>query len=66
MVNLEKTVQISHNWAIDRIHTLCQDDSDDSKIDDAYALTQEFDEWLEPELDEHDILSLEFIGDDYV
>ena len=27
---------------------------------------KEFDEWLEPELDEHDILSLEFIGDDYV
>tara|TARA_B100000287_G_C20370929_1_gene677667 strand:+ start:176 stop:358 length:183 start_codon:yes stop_codon:yes gene_type:complete len=60
---LEETIQISHNWAIDRIHTLCQDDS---RIDDAYALTKEFDEWLEPERDENDVLSLEFIGDDYV
>ena len=63
MVNLEKTIQISHNWALDRIHTLCQDDS---STDDAYSIVKEFDEWLEPELDEHDILSLEFIGDDYV
>ncbi len=63
MVNLEKTIQISHNWAIDRIHTLCQDDS---STDDAYSIVKEFDEWLEPELDEQDILSLEFIGDDYV
>ena len=63
MVNLEQTIQISHNWVIDRIHTLCQDDEN---IDDAYALTKEFDEWLEPERDEHDVLSLEFIGDDYV
>ncbi len=62
MVNLEETIQISHNWAIDRIHTLCQDDEN---IDDAYALTKEFDEWLEPEIDEHDVLSLEFIGDYY-
>jgi len=63
MVNLERTIKISHNWALERIHTLCQDDS---RIDDAYSITKEFDEWLEPELDEHDILSLEFIGDDYV
>lgn len=63
MASLEKTLRLNYNWALDRIHTLCQDDSDDSKIDDAYALTQEFDEWLEPEHEEHDVLSLEFIGD---
>ena len=62
---MEKTLRLNYNWALDRIHTLCQDDSDDSKIDDAYALTQEFDEWLEPENEEHDVLSLEFIGDYY-
>jgi hypothetical protein len=65
MASLEKTLRLNYNWALDRIHTLCQDDSDDSKIDDAYALTQEFDEWLEPENEEHDVLSLEFIGDYY-
>ena len=65
MANLQKILNHNHSWVIDRIHTLCQDDSDDSKIDDAYALTQEFDEWLEPENEEHDVQSLEFIGDYY-
>ncbi len=63
MQTLEKTLRLNNSWAIDRIHTLCQDDS---STDDAYSIVKEFDEWLEPELDEHDILSLEFIGDDYV
>ena len=63
MANLQKILNHNHSWVIDRIHTLCQDDS---STDDAYSIVKEFDEWLEPELDEHDILSLEFIGDDYV
>ena len=59
MDNLEKSLRRNHNWVIERIHTLCQDDEN---IDDAYALTKEFDEWLGPE-SEQDVLSLEFIGD---
>ncbi len=62
MASSEKILQINHNWVTERIHTLCQDDR---TIDDAYALTQEFDEWLDPEDNEHDILSLDFIGDYY-
>ena len=61
MDNLEKSLRLNHNWVIERIHTLCQDDEN---IEDAYALTREFDEWLEPDA-ENDVLSLEFIGDYY-
>ena len=61
MANLQKILNHNHVWVTDRIHTLCQDDEN---IDDAYALTKEFDEWLEPE-SEQDVLSLEFIGDYY-
>ena len=61
MAILQKILNHNHSWVIDRIHTLCQDDEN---IDDAYALTKEFDEWLGPESEE-DVLSLEFIGDYY-
>tara|TARA_B100000902_G_C26473362_1_gene511175 strand:- start:198 stop:326 length:129 start_codon:yes stop_codon:yes gene_type:complete len=30
---------------------------------DAYSLVQEFREWLDMEKDDHDIFSLEYIGD---
>tara|TARA_B100000003_G_scaffold193240_1_gene193509 strand:- start:350 stop:508 length:159 start_codon:yes stop_codon:yes gene_type:complete len=48
----------NHDWAIDRIHTLCEEN-----IDDAYAICCEFKEWLNPEINEHDVVSLEYIGD---
>ena len=56
---LEKTLLKNHDWAIDRIHTLCE-----GNIDDAYAICCEFKEWLNPEVKHHDIVSLEYIGDD--
>ena len=61
MANLQKILNDNHIWVTDRIHTLCQDDEN---IEDAYALTREFDEWLEPDA-ENDVLSLEFIEDYY-
>lgn len=58
MVTLEQTLRQTHDWAIDRIHTMS-----DIDMDNAYAIQQEFSEWLNPDIDNHDIFSLEYIGD---
>lgn len=58
MTTLEQTLRNSHDWAIDRIHYLSK-----KNIDDAYAIQSEFSEWLNPNIEDHDIYSLEYIGD---
>jgi len=58
MTTLEKTLRDSHDWAVDRIHYLSEKD-----IDNAYAIQSEFSEWLNPDIPEHDVFSLEYIGD---
>jgi hypothetical protein len=58
MVTLEQTLKTSHDWALDRIHYLSQDN-----IEDAHAIQSEFSEWLDPDIPEHDIFSLEYIGE---
>ena len=58
MVTLEETLQTTHDWAVDRIHTLCEEN-----IEDAHAIQSEFSEWLNPDIPDHDIFSLEFIGE---
>ena len=59
MVTLEQTLQTTHDWAVDRIHTLCEEN-----IENAHAIQSEFCEWLDPEILEHDIFSLEFLGEE--
>jgi hypothetical protein len=59
METLEKTLQTAHDWAVDRIHTLCEEN-----IEDAHAIQSEFSEWLNPNILDHDIFSLEFIGEE--
>ena len=59
MVTLEETLQETHDWAIDRIHTLCEEN-----IEDAHAIQSEFSEWLNPNILDYDIFSLEFIGEE--
>jgi hypothetical protein len=59
MTTLETTIQESYDWAIDRIHTLSEEN-----IEDAHAIQSEFGEWLNPDILEHDIFSLEFIGEE--
>ena len=58
MVTLEQTLRTTHDWAIDRIHTLSQKD-----IENAHAIQSEFSEWLNPDIENHDIYSLEYIGE---
>lgn len=59
MVTLETTLRQTHDWAVDRIHFLCEE----KNIEDAHAIQSEFSEWLNPEILDHDIFSLEFIGE---
>jgi hypothetical protein len=59
MVTLESTLRKSHDWAIDRMHFLYEMGDYDS----AEAIQSEFSEWLNPDIPEHDIFSLTFIGE---
>ena len=59
MVNLETTLKQSHDWAVDRMNFLC----DKKNIEDAHAIQSEFSEWLNPDIPEHDVFSLEYIGE---
>tara|TARA_B100002019_G_scaffold119139_1_gene102261 strand:- start:984 stop:1196 length:213 start_codon:yes stop_codon:yes gene_type:complete len=66
MVTLEQTLERNYQWAIDRIHTLCQIEAYDdvTSIEDAHAIQNEFSEWLDPNINDHDVFSLAYIGDD--
>ena len=59
METLEQTLRQSHDWAVDRIHILSE-----KNIEDAHSIQSEFREWLNPDIPEHDIFSLEFIGEE--
>ena len=64
METLESTLSHVHDWAVDRIHYLCEfDESSISSLEDAYSIQCEFSEWLNPGIEDHDIFSLEYIGD---
>lgn len=58
METLVQTLKLTHDWAVDRIHTLCDED-----LENAHAIQSEFSEWLNPDIDDHDVFSLEYIGD---
>ncbi len=62
---LEKTLQKTHEWAVDRMHILCDMKTDDvlKSVEDAHAIQSEFAEWLDPNLEDHEIYSLEYLGD---
>lgn len=65
METLEKTLQVTHDWAVDRLHILCEMKTDDvlKSVEDAHAIQSEFAEWLDPNLEDHEIYSLEYLGD---
>ena len=43
---------------------VCTDD-DAENVDDAHAIQCEFSEWLNPDIEEHDIFSLQYLGEEY-
>ena len=65
MVTLEDTLSETHEWAVDRMHTLCDMRTDDvlESIENAHAIQSEFAEWLDPNIEDHEIYSLEYLGE---
>ena len=60
MQTLEQTLRESCDWAIRRVELL----TEQHKHDDAFSIVQEFEEWLPEDAEEHDIYSLEWLGED--
>ena len=50
MVTLEDTLKKTHDWAVDRMHTLCDMKTYDvlESVENAHAIQSEFAEWLDP------------------
>ena len=66
MVNLEETLEKTHKWAVKRVHTLCYLKTDNliESLDNAHAIQSEFAEWLDPNIEDHEIYSLKCLGED--
>tara|TARA_R100000008_G_scaffold16589_1_gene8215 strand:+ start:69 stop:308 length:240 start_codon:yes stop_codon:yes gene_type:complete len=74
MATLNDTLVEVHDWSRERIHVLCEEGEKEIKRgldgmmkgkkmqDDAFALFSEFEEWYDKD-EEHDIFSLEYIGE---
>ena len=62
METLEQTLRHSHDWASDRINSLC-DNGNHDQLEDAFAIEREFDEWLNNLEGDHEIFSLAYIGE---
>jgi|TARA_B100000497_G_C7377622_1_gene242396 hypothetical protein len=64
---MEKTTEdiVCHirKWSLERISEIHEEvagkQHDNGELDDAYAIYQEFEEWIEPEGTDIDLLSLE-------
>ena len=60
MTTLEQTLRTSHDWAVNRINIL----NKNLNNADAEAIRSEFNEWMDPNIEDHDVFSLEYIGDE--
>ena len=58
MGTLEQTLKQTHDWVIDRVEILTENQLEE----DAFSIVQEFSEWLDPDKYDHDIFSLEYIN----
>ena len=62
METLEKTLKRNYDWAIHRMDVLSKLGTYED-IMEADSIRQEFREWINPNIDDHDILSLEYLPD---
>ena len=65
METLEQTLSETHDYAIHRMNSLClkaNDIKDAGLVLDAESIRKEFEEWLDPDVDDHDVFSMEYIG----
>ncbi len=60
MQEIEVTLRHSHDWVLERIGVLCLQ----KNYEDARSLEREFSEWLNPSIENHDIYSLVYLGDE--
>ena len=58
METLQQTLKNTHEWTLKRVEFLSEKDMHD----DAFCIVQEFSEWLDPDVDDHDVFSMEYIG----
>jgi len=63
MDNFNQVLKISHDWAMSRIHGLSET-FDVECVKDAISIHEEFKEWFDDGLDDHEIFSLAYIGED--
>ena len=66
METLDSTVKLAHDWALDRIEVLSTKSIHDRDLDlfqDSNAIAQEFYEWVNPEINDQEVISLEYIGE---
>lgn len=59
MTELQQTLRVAHDWALDRMDDLYSEE----RYADIAAIQTEFHEWLDPNIEEHEIFSLEYIVD---
>ncbi len=66
METFQKTLSNTHDWALDRIEVLSTKSIHDRDLDlfqDSNAIAQEFYEWVNPEINDQEVISLEYIGE---
>ena len=63
METLEQTLKNTHDWARMRIATLTHSNNKEINALDEKCIREEFKEWLDPDLEDHDIFSMEYIGE---
>ena len=63
MESLDKTLYEVHEWARMRITTLTHSGNKEINALDEKCIREEFKEWLDPDLEDHDVFSMEYIGE---
>ena len=63
METLENTLNQVHEWARMRIAILTHSGNKEINALDEKCIREEFKEWLDPNLEDHDVFSLEYIGE---
>ena len=58
---LAKTLKDNYDWAVHRMEVLCKMGTVED-VEDADSIRKEFKEWIHSTDNNHDILSLEYIG----
>ena len=64
METLEQTLKNTHDWARMRIATLTHSNNKEINALDEKCIREEFREWLDSTNEDHEVYSLEYIGED--